>query len=119
MFNRRARNAGAKLEHGRLRPREFETAALGECMGVRLAGDDPRHEQGLDDRRQPIASWLGAVASRIDSDVLAHQIARTRGDLESQNLLGQLAREFGVGLGQRGALRRGLEAAFASRNACG
>ncbi len=38
-------------------------------------------------------------------EVLEHQIARTRGDLEQQNLLGQLAQEFGRALGKRGALR--------------
>lgn len=38
-------------------------------------------------------------------DVLRHQIARTRGDLEKQSLLGRLAQEFGQAIGQRGALR--------------
>jgi len=37
--------------------------------------------------------------------VLRHQIARTRGDLASQNLLGQLARQFGEAIGHYGALR--------------
>ncbi|MEE9385735.1 MAG: hypothetical protein V3V08_20175 [Nannocystaceae bacterium] len=43
MFNPRARNTGTKLKHGRLRPHEFETAALGERMGVQLAGDSRRY----------------------------------------------------------------------------
>jgi hypothetical protein len=38
-------------------------------------------------------------------EVLRHQIARTRGDLGSANLLGQLAQEFGVAIGNYGALR--------------
>jgi subtilisin family serine protease len=38
-------------------------------------------------------------------EVLRHQIARTRGDLTSQNLLGQLARQFGVATGRGHALR--------------
>lgn len=38
-------------------------------------------------------------------DVLKHQIAKTRGDLASQNLLGQLAQEFGSAIGGYGALR--------------
>lgn len=38
-------------------------------------------------------------------DVLKHQIAKTRGDLGSQNLLGQLAQEFGSAIGGYGALR--------------
>lgn len=41
-------------------------------------------------------------------DVLKDQIARTRGDLESQNLLGQLAQEFGQVLGRGAALRDAL-----------
>jgi hypothetical protein len=38
-------------------------------------------------------------------DVLKHQIARTRGELASQNLLGQLAQEFGSAIGSYGSLR--------------
>ncbi len=38
-------------------------------------------------------------------DVLRHQIAKTRGDLSSQNLLGQLAQQFGHAIGRYGALR--------------
>jgi hypothetical protein len=38
-------------------------------------------------------------------EVLRHQIAKTRGDLASQNLLGQLAQEFGGATGRYGALR--------------
>ncbi|MEP6849057.1 MAG: hypothetical protein ABI999_09390 [Acidobacteriota bacterium] len=38
-------------------------------------------------------------------EVLRHQIAKTRGDLASQSLLGQLAQQFGRAIGQYGALR--------------
>lgn len=38
-------------------------------------------------------------------EVLRHQIARTRGDLSSQNLLGELAQQFGEAIGNYGALR--------------
>jgi len=38
-------------------------------------------------------------------EVLKHQIAKTRGRLESQNLLGQLAQQFGKAIGKYGALR--------------
>ncbi len=38
-------------------------------------------------------------------EALRHQIARTRGDLESQNLLGELAQQLGQAIGNRGALR--------------
>ncbi len=40
--------------------------------------------------------------------VLRHQIARTHGDLESQNLLGELAYQFGQAIGRYGALRSAL-----------
>ena len=38
-------------------------------------------------------------------EVLSHQIARTRGDLSSENLLAQLASQFGRARGTHGALR--------------
>ena len=38
-------------------------------------------------------------------EVLRHQIAKARGDLESENLLGQLATQFGHARGLHGALR--------------
>jgi hypothetical protein len=41
-------------------------------------------------------------------EVLRHQIAKTRGDLASHNLLGQLAQQFGVAIGNYGALRDAL-----------
>jgi hypothetical protein len=41
-------------------------------------------------------------------EVLRDQIGRTRGDLASENLLGQLAQEFGIATGMGGALRDAL-----------
>lgn len=38
-------------------------------------------------------------------EVLRHQIARTRGDLRTDNELGKLAQQFGQGVGLHGALR--------------
>ena len=38
-------------------------------------------------------------------EVLRQQIGKTRGDLGTQNLLGQLAQEFGVAIGNYGSLR--------------
>jgi len=38
-------------------------------------------------------------------DVLKHQIAKTRGDLRRQNILGQLAQQFGKATGSYGSLR--------------
>ncbi|MDQ3740044.1 MAG: hypothetical protein M3389_03775 [Actinomycetota bacterium] len=40
--------------------------------------------------------------------VLRHQISETRGDLASQNRLGELARQFGQAIGNRGALRSAI-----------
>jgi hypothetical protein len=42
------------------------------------------------------------------ADVLAHQIRRTRGDLNAPNLLGELAQEFGEAVGNYGALRSAI-----------
>jgi hypothetical protein len=39
------------------------------------------------------------------AEVLEREIARTRGDLATQNLLGQLAQEFGRSIGRYGSLR--------------
>lgn len=41
-------------------------------------------------------------------EILEHQIARTRGNLEKQSLLGELAQQFGQALGMRGSLRSAL-----------
>lgn len=41
-------------------------------------------------------------------EVLKHQIAKTRGDLAEQNLLGELAQEFGSAIGNYGSLRSAL-----------
>jgi hypothetical protein len=38
-------------------------------------------------------------------EVLRHQIAQTRGDLKKQNMLGQLAQQFGKAIGGYGSLR--------------
>ncbi len=38
-------------------------------------------------------------------EVLKHQIAQTKGDLGSQNLLGKLAQQFGAAIGSYGSLR--------------
>jgi hypothetical protein len=40
-------------------------------------------------------------------DVLKHQIAKTRGNLSNQNLLGELAQQFGKAIGRYGSLRNG------------
>lgn len=42
------------------------------------------------------------------TEVVRHQIAKTRGDLEMNNLLGELAQEFGRATGNHGSLRSAL-----------
>ncbi len=41
-------------------------------------------------------------------EALSHQIAKTRGDLAQQNLLGELAQQFGEAIGHYGALRSAI-----------
>lgn len=41
-------------------------------------------------------------------EILKHQISRTNGDLEKQNMLGELAYQFGQAVGNYGALRSAL-----------
>ena len=41
-------------------------------------------------------------------EVLKHQIAKTKGDLATQNLLGELAQEFGSAIGKYGSLRSAI-----------
>ncbi len=41
-------------------------------------------------------------------EVLEHQIRRTRGDLRTENLLGELAVQFGIATGMHGALRSAI-----------
>ena len=41
-------------------------------------------------------------------EAVRHQLARTRGDLSQQNRLGELARQFGHAIGNRGALRSAI-----------
>lgn len=50
------------------------------------------------------------------SEVLEHQIAKTKGDLGSENLLAQLAGQFGFARGNRGALRDAIGAFDRSEN---
>jgi subtilisin family serine protease len=42
------------------------------------------------------------------TEILRHQIARTRGDLESESMLGSLAMQFGRSTGKRGGLREAI-----------
>lgn len=57
---------------------------------------------------EAIADLVALFQHFSHSEVLRHQIARTRGNLEKQNLLAQLAQQFGKAIGSYGALRDAL-----------
>ena len=59
---------------------------------------------------EAFADVVGLFQHFTYPEVLRHQIAKTRGDLASENLLGQLAQEFGQATGAHGALRDALGA---------
>jgi hypothetical protein len=73
---------------------------------------DGFHEHLLEDTNPDVLAFHEAFADIVAlfqhftfPEVLAHQIARTRGDLRSDNLLAQLATQFGHARGSHGALR--------------
>jgi len=76
---------------------------------------DGMHRRFIEDSHQDSLAFHEAFADIVAlfqhftfPEVLRHQIARTRGDLASQNLLGELAQEFGEAIGNYGALRSAL-----------
>jgi len=76
---------------------------------------DGMHRRFIEDSHQDALAFHEAFADIVAlfqhftfPEVLRHQIARTRGDLASQNLLGELAQEFGEAIGNYGALRSAL-----------
>lgn len=73
---------------------------------------DGLHEQYIEDTNPDVLAFHEAFADIVAlfqhftfPEVLKNQIAATRGDLASQNLLGKLAQEFGVAIGNYGSLR--------------
>ena len=73
---------------------------------------DGIHNKYTEDTNPDVLAFHEAIADIVAlfqhftfPEVLVHQIARTRGDLSTQNLLGQLAQEFGTAIGNYGALR--------------
>jgi hypothetical protein len=57
---------------------------------------------------EAFADVVGMLQRFSHPEVLRHQIAKTKGDLAQQNLLGQLAQQFGRAIGRGSALRDAL-----------
>lgn len=72
--------------------------------GLRLRYIEPTHP---DTRafHEAFADLVALLQHFTFPEVLKHQIAKTKGDLGAQNLLGQLAQEFGKAMGNYGSLR--------------
>ena len=68
---------------------------------------EPNHRDALA-FHEAFADIVALFQHFSNPDVLRHQVARTRGDLASQNLLGELAQQFGESIGNYGALRSAI-----------
>ena len=73
---------------------------------------DGIHSKYSEDTNPDVLAFHEAIADIVAlfqhftfPEVLTHQIAKTRGDLSTQNLLGELAQQFGSAVGNYGALR--------------
>lgn len=73
---------------------------------------DGLHKKYTEDTNPDVLAFHEAFADIVAlfqhftfPEVLKNQIAATRGDLASQNLLGKLAQEFGIAIGNYGSLR--------------
>lgn len=78
---------------------------------------DGLYRRYVDDTNPDVLAFHEAFADIIAlfqhftfPEVLKNQIAATRGDLNSQNLLGKLAQEFGIAIGNYGSLRDAIGA---------
>lgn len=76
---------------------------------------DGMHRRYIEDNHEDTLAFHEAFADLVAlfqhftfPEVLKHQIARTRGDLQTQSLLGELAQQFGEATGQYGALRNAI-----------
>lgn len=76
---------------------------------------DGMHRRYVEDNHPDTLAFHEAFADLVAlfqhftfKDVLRHQIERTRGNLETQSLLGELAQQFGEATGRYGALRNAI-----------
>ena len=76
---------------------------------------DGMHRRYVEDNHPDTLAFHEAFADLVAlfqhftfAEVLRHQIERTRGNLETQSLLGELAQQFGEATGRYGALRNAI-----------
>ncbi len=76
---------------------------------------DGMHRRYIEDNHADTLAFHEAFADLVAlfqhftfPEVLKHQIARTRGDLGTKSLLGELAQQFGEATGRYGALRQAI-----------
>lgn len=76
---------------------------------------DGMHRRYVEDNHPDTLAFHEAFADLVAlfqhftfAEVLKHQIERTRGNLETQSLLGELAQQFGEATGRYGALRNAI-----------
>lgn len=76
---------------------------------------DGLHRRFIEPSNQDVLAFHEAFADIVAlfqhftyPEALRHQIAKTRGDLAAQNMLGELALQFGQAIGNHGALRSAL-----------
>lgn len=76
---------------------------------------DGMHRRYVEDNHPDTLAFHEAFADLVAlfqhftfPEVLRHQIAQTRGNLETQSLLGELAQQFGEATGRYGALRNAI-----------
>jgi hypothetical protein len=83
-----------------------------ETTHALLDGMHPRFSEPTNDDvlalHEAFADIVALFQHFSNPGVLESQIARTRGDLAQENLLGQLAQQFGQAIGRRSALRDAL-----------
>ena len=80
-----------------------------EAVHAILDGMHPKYSENSNPEMRALHEAFADIVALFQlfsfPNVLEDQIAKTKGDLSRQNMLGQLAQEFGQSLGRSGALR--------------
>jgi len=76
---------------------------------------DGMHRRFIEDSNPDVLAFHEAFSDIVAlfqhftfPEIVKHQLAKNRGDLKSENLLGELAKEFGRAIGRSGALRSAI-----------